>query len=311
MKMLILGAGATGGYFGGRLAEGGGDVTFLVRDARKAMLDRDGLRIESPFGDARLSVRAITAAALRPEFDLVLLTAKAYDLDEAIASIRPGVAPGGAVLPLLNGIAHIEKLTTVFGAHGVLGGTARIQATLTDEGVVKQFNDWNTIAFGELDGRMSERVQALAAAFGKAKGVTVKPVGDIKQQLWEKLVHLASAATLTTLMRANVGEIVRTPEGATIFGETLELMARIAAGNGHRPSESFMASFRAIFADAGSMYSTSMLRDLERGARVESDHIVGFMLGEARRLGLDDRTLRLAFTHLKAYEERRAAARLA
>lgn len=310
MKVLVLGAGATGGYFGGRLAEAGGDVTFLVRPARAEHLRASGLVLESPYGDARLAVRAVLVEAVRPEYDVVLLACKSYDLDTAIESIRPALRPGSAVLPVLNGIAHLARLEAAFGRSAVLGGTARIQATVTATGSIRQFNDWNTLTFGELDGTLSARVRDFAAAFAPAKGVTVKPVTDIAGQLWEKLVHLATAATLTTLMRANVGEIVRTPEGGALFQETLDTMARIATANGHPPSDAFLASYRRIFAERDSGYSTSMLRDIERGARIEGDHVVGFMLAEARRLQLDDRTLRLAHTALKAYEERRAASRL-
>jgi 2-dehydropantoate 2-reductase len=315
MKILVLGAGAIGGYFGGRLVQGGADVTFLVRARRREQLARDGLRIESPYyGDATLDVRAVAAGELEPRYDLVLFTAKAYDLDDAIATLRPAVAPGCAVLPLLNGIAHIDRLNAAFGREQVLGGAARIQVTLAPDGTIRQFNDWNTLTYGEQSdqraGGMSERVTAFTYALAHAPGVTAKPVADIMQQMWEKAVHLATAASLTCLMRANIGEIVRTPDGAALLAELLDTNAEIAARNGHRPSLEFSASYRRIFADPQSAYSTSMLRDIERGGPVEADHVVGFMLREAERHGVEAKLLRIAYTHLKAYEARRAAGRL-
>jgi len=310
MKILVLGAGATGGYFGGRLAEAGADVTFLVRGPRREQLGRDGLRIESPYGDLTLPVNSIEAKDLRPVHDVVLLTCKAYDLDEAIAAVGPGLAGSGCVLPVLNGLGHIARLQQALGDKRVLGGTARIQATLTPAGVVKQFNDWNTLTLGELDGRITPRVEELAALLAAARGVEAHAVADVMGKLWEKLVHLATAATMTALMRANVGEIVRTPAGGAMILRLLEAMAEIAARNGHPPSAAFMASYRQVFAQADSMYSTSLLRDIERGARTEGDPIVGFMLNEARRLGLDDTLLTIAHTHLMAYEQRRLADRL-
>jgi 2-dehydropantoate 2-reductase len=308
-KILVLGAGGIGGYFGGRLAESGADVTFLVREARRKALQASGLRIESPFGGASISVKTTTSSELQPVFDAVILTCKAYDLKDAIETIAPGVAPNGYVLPLLNGIAHIDILNSRFGKERVLGGSAKIQVTLTNEGIVRQFNDWCTITFGEQTNGMSDRVQTLAALFAAAKGVETLAVEDIMQRMWEKIVHLATAASMTCLMRANVGEIVRTPEGEHIFLEQLQISADIAAANGHRPSEAFMENYRNVFSQRDSLYATSMLRDIERRGRTEADHILGFMLSKAREAGLDHKTLLLAYTHVKAFEQRLAAGR--
>jgi 2-dehydropantoate 2-reductase len=309
MKILVLGAGAVGGYFGGRLSAHGADVTFLVREARRAQLERDGLRVESPFGNVTLPVRAILAADLEPQYDVVMLACKAYDLASAVESIGPGLAADGCVLPLLNGISHIQLLNDRFGPGRVLGGTAQIGVMLTNEGVVRHLNDWKTITFGEQDGTMSPRVQALAQAFPPAS-VEARAVDDVMQEMWEKLVHLSTAAALTCLMRASVGEIVRTPDGARLLRDTLDLLADVAARNGHRPSEAFMATFRQIFSDPQSGYTTSMLRDIEARRRIEADHIVGFVLARARAAGLDGQVLEIAYTHLKSYENRRAAGRL-
>jgi 2-dehydropantoate 2-reductase len=309
-RILVLGAGGIGGYFGGRLAETGADVTFLVREGRRKSLIEDGLRIESPFGNAALAVKTVTANDLEPVYDAVLLTCKAYDLDTAIDAIAPAVAPSGFVLPLLNGIAHMDPLNQRFTEGRVLGGTAKIQATLTPNGAIRQFNDWRTITFGEQSGAMTDRVELLAALFARAAGVEVLAVTDIRQRMWEKLVHLATAATVTCLMRANVGEIVRTPDGRDIILEQLRTSAAIAAANGHRPSDAFMQGWEQTFSQRDSTYSTSMLRDIERGGRTEVEHILGFMLQKAREADIACHTLLLAYTHIKAYEERRAAARL-
>ncbi|HUB45831.1 MAG TPA: ketopantoate reductase family protein [Acetobacteraceae bacterium] len=308
-RILVLGAGGIGGYFGGRLAESGADVTFLVRDARRKLLRERGLRIESPFGNAVLAVATTSTDDVKPVHDAVLLTCKAYDLDAAIASVAPALTSTGYVLPLLNGIAHIDVLNRHFGEGRVLGGTVKIQATITPDGAVKQFNDWRTITFGEQSGTMTQRVATLAALFERARGVEALAVTDIRQRMWEKLVHLSTAAAMTCLMRANVGEIVRTPEGRDIFIDQLRTSAAIAAANGHQPSEAFMQSWEQTFSQRDSCYSTSMLRDIERGGRTEVDHVIGFMLRSAREAGIPCDTLRLAFTHIKAFEQRRAAGR--
>lgn len=306
MRVLVLGAGALGGYFGGRLAEAGGDVTFLVRPGRAATLARDGLAIESPFGDARFPVKTLAADQLQPGWDVILLTCKAYDLADAIATIRPGVDARTAILPVLNGLSHIETLRRAFGAERVLGGLCKIQATLTTSGVVRQLNDWRWLTFGEMDGTMSPRVTALEAAFATARGMEAKAVPNIAQRLWEKLVHLGTSAIGTVLMRANVGEIVRGGGSAWLHG-ILARNAAIAAHHGHPMPEAFMAEYRALFSDAGSAYATSMLRDIEAGNRIEGEHILGFLSDAAERAGVETAIHAAAALHARAYEQRRLA----
>jgi len=309
-KILVLGAGGTGGYFGGRLAESGADVTFLVREGRRKMLSEQGLRIESPFGDAQIALKTVVAPEVAPVYDAVILTCKAYDLDAAIAAIAPAVAPTGYVLPFLNGIAHIDILNEKFGRHRVLGGTAKIQATITPNGAIRQFNEWRTLTFGEQSGEMLERVRTLAALSEAAKGMEVFAVTDIVQRMWEKLVHLSTAAAMTCLMRANVGEIVHTPYGRDLFLDQLRCGAAIAAANGHAPSAAFMKSWEETFSQQDSQYSTSMLRDIERGGQTEVEHILGFMLDRAVKAQITCNTLLFAYTNVKAFEQRRAAGRL-
>jgi 2-dehydropantoate 2-reductase len=309
MRMLVLGAGALGGYFGGRLAEAGGDVTFLVRPRRAAQLAQDGLVIESPFGDARLPVKTVTAEALEPGWDAILLTCKAYDLTDAMASIAPAMDARSVILPVLNGLSHVETLQARFGAERVLGGLCKIQATLTPAGVVKQLNDWRWLTFGEVAGGMSERVAALEAAFAPARGMEAKAVPNIGQRMWEKLVHLGTSAVGTVLMRANVGEIVR-GGGAAWLQEILTRNAAIAAHHGHPMPESFMAEYRALFSEPGSAYATSMLRDIEAGNRIEGEHILGFLAEAAARAGVETALHDAAALQARAYEQRRAVNRL-
>ena len=309
MKIMALGAGAVGGYFAGRLAESGADVSFLVREQRKRQLAERGLTIRSRFGDFSGPVNALTTDEVDAPVDVLILTCKAYDLASAIEAIRPAVGPRTAILPLLNGLAHIEVLNGAFGRERVLGGLAKIAVTLTPDGVIQHLNDWRFITFGEQGGGESARVMALKAAFDRTSVLaTASP--DVMQAMWEKMVHLATAAGMICLMRANVGEIVRSDGGAQLLRRFLEANAEIAAKAGHPPSEAFMAEYRSIFSDAGSGYTASMLRDLERRGPVEADHILGDMLARARAHGLDDTLHVIAYAHLKAYEQRRAAQRL-
>jgi 2-dehydropantoate 2-reductase len=309
MKIVSLGAGAVGGYFGGRLVEGGCDVTFLVRDGRKASLQKNGLQIESGFGNFSGPVRAATREEISAPADLVLLTCKAYDLPSAIEAIRPAVGPATMILPLLNGLAHIDELNRVFGAQRVLGGFAKIAVTMLPDGTIKHLNDWRFITFGEQNGAMSERLGAVKALFDRTS-VVAAAVPNIMAGMWEKLVHLATVAGATAVMRANIGEIARTAEGSALMIELLETNAAIAAGAGFPVSTGFLDEYRALLSDRKSMHTASLLRDIESKGPVEADHIIGFLLGKAREYGVDDRLLRIIYVNAKAYEQRRQAGRL-
>lgn len=310
MRVACLGAGGIGGYFGGRLAEANAaELTFIVRPRRKSQLDENGLRVESVHGDFSIRVDARLPEEVRGPADYVLLTCKAYDLESAIDAIRPAVGPQTAILPLLNGMSHMDRLNKIFGKERVLGGVAQIAATLLPDGVVKHLNDWHTITFGEQDGTMSARVTDFHAAFERSK-VKAFAVADITHKMWEKIVMLATLASMTTLMRANIGEIARTPDGTALALEMLERNAQIAAAEGYPMSQAYIDKVRKLFADPKAQLAASMLRDIEGKGPVESDHIVGFMLEKARQHGLDDTLHRISFTHLKAYEQRRAADRL-
>lgn len=306
MKFLILGAGAIGGYVGGRLTEAGRDVTFLVRDARRRQLERDGLRVESSYGDFAGPVKTIGRDELTPDYDLILLTCKAYDLDDAIDTIAPGIGPDTMVFPILNGLGHIRILNDRLGAAHVLAGTVKISVARMDDGSIKHMNDWRWLNFGEQGGGISDRVAVLRDALDGAIGLEPVALENAMQEMWEKMVHLATAAGMTSLMRANVGQIVRTPEGASLFRHFLETTAEVAKRAGYPPSDAFMENYRALFADPDSKYVTSMLRDIEAGNRSEGEHILGMLLETAREAGIDDPLLTTAYAGVKAYEARQA-----
>ena len=310
MKLLVLGAGGIGGYFGGRLAEAGADVTFLVRPTRREQIERDGLLIESPLGNARIAARTVVAGELKPGYDLVLFTCKAYDLDSAIEAIAPVMEARCAVLPMLNGLAHFDRLDARFGAQAVLGGTCQINVILRPDGSVLHTDTLNRLIFGERDRSKSARTKSLEAVLGKTT-IDWTHSEDIVQDLWEKIVFLSTLAATTCLFRANVGEIMATHDGRSIVERCLAANIEIAKREGHAPRAATLAWARDRLTDAKGKWSASMLRDLESGKDVEADHIVGFMLERARRHGIDDAVLAIAFAHLQAYEVRRAAGRLA
>ncbi|TMV70551.1 2-dehydropantoate 2-reductase, partial [Thioclava sp. BHET1] len=207
MRCLILGAGGVGGYFGGRLLEAGRDVTFLVRPARAERMARDGLRILSPNGDLHLPAPpTVTRETISAPYDLIILSCRAYDLDSALDAIAPAVGPETAILPLLNGMAHMQALTARFGPGAVLGGCCAVSTVLDAEGRIHQMGAFQSLNFGEMTGTLSPRAQAIGAVLDGC-GFAVKASPTIAQDMWEKWMFIASAAGMTCLMRAAIGDI--------------------------------------------------------------------------------------------------------
>ena len=306
LRFLVLGAGAVGGYFGGRLAEAKADVTFLVRRARAATLREHGLVIESPMGNLRLPVQIATAETLAGTFDTVLLTAKAYDLDQAIAAISPAVGPTTAILPVLNGLGHLDRLDAAFGPERVLGGVAYIGATLTADGIIRHLNRIHGITFGERSGGVGDRVRRIAQAFAATR-VNAPASDNILLDMWEKFVMITALAGMNCLMRGSVGEIMGTEDGESLMLELLAECQAVATASGYAPRRQHRDQCRAMLTERGSDNSASMRRDLEAGQRTEGEAVLGDMLRRARALGIPAPVLRIAVCHVQTHENRRAA----
>jgi 2-dehydropantoate 2-reductase len=305
MRYLVVGAGALGGYFGGRLLAAGCDVTFLLRPRRAEALARTGLIVKSRFGDLALAAPPhVLAGGIDSAFDVVIVACKAYDLAETMASFAPAVGPGTAILPLLNGMRHLDDLRERFGPQRVLGGLCVISATLDAEGAVHHLNDIHVLAFGELDGTPTARIEAIQRDFSKAN-FDARSTPQILQEMWEKWVFIGSVAGITCLLRASIGDIVATGAGDLSLA-LLEECREIAAANGFAPRAPSIERARSTVTASGSPITASMLKDIERGAPVEADHVVGDLLRRARNASPAPSLLRVAYAHLKAYEARRA-----
>ncbi|MCD0505520.1 2-dehydropantoate 2-reductase [Bordetella petrii] len=305
MRLLFLGAGGTGGYFGGRAAQAGADVTFLVREARAQALGTQGLRIESPRGDAVVMPQLVTDSQVEHPYDVVVLSCKAYDLPSAIEAIRPAVGPDTAILPIMNGVLQYDILDAEFGAARVLGGLCQINATLGPQGQVRHLGQHAVFVFGERAGEpRSERCVALEAALADAAfDSRLSPA--IQQDVWEKYVFLTTLASATCLMRGTVGQIVSADEGEGLVRDLLRECQQVAAASGHTVRAQADAAALKVLTDRESGMTASMFRDLSQGGRVEAEHIVGDMLHRARTLGLDVPMLRVAWTHLQVYQAQR------
>lgn len=312
MRILILGAGGTGGYFGGRLAQAGVDVTFLVRPARAAQLDRDGLVIRSPIGDARFPVQHVTADALptlaaQKPFDLVILSCKAYDLDSSIDAIAPAVGANTTVLPILNGLHHYNALDLRFDREAVLGGLCFISATKAPDGAVLHLGKPAKLTFGERDGgAASARVRAFAAACAQAN-LDHLASEHIGQEQWIKYTFLTALAAATCLLRADIGTIVATDDGEAIVRGLYDECLAVAEAAGEPIPDAAQDTARGTLTQAGSALKASMLRDLEAGQQVEAEQIVGDMLARARKADQEALLLQVAYSSLQAYQALRGA----
>lgn len=309
MKILVLGAGAVGGYFGGRMAEAGADVTFLVRPARAELLAESGLRIKSRAGDLKLAAKCIVESQVKPDYDVVMFTAKAYDLPSAIDAIAPAMGQGAAmgrafVLPLLNGMSHLDALDARFGRARVLGGVAYIASTLAPDGEIQHLNDFQRIVFGPRDAGQKPVCDALSAALKDVK-FDWRQLDNVEQAMWDKWVLLATLAGMTCLMRAAVGDIVATGAGEKLILALLAENASVARAEGFATPEAVMANYRGMLTQKGSAFTASMLRDVETGGQSEGEHILGALLARARKHGISAPVLEVATTHLEAYAARR------
>jgi 2-dehydropantoate 2-reductase len=304
MRILIVGAGAVGGYFGGRLAQAGRDVTFLVRPARAKQLRQNGLRIISPHGDAVLTPKLVaTAEEIDTPYDLVFLSVKAYALEAAMNDFAAAVGPETIIFPVLNGMHHIDLLTNRFGEHAVIGGVCLVAAEIDDAGRIVQLADFQQLVYGERNGETTPRLQILDATLPCA-GFDARLSTDIMQEMWEKWVQLASLGAITCLMRGTIGEIVAVPGGADLSLKVLDESAAVATACGHKPLETVLSRHAAAMTAPGSSLTSSMYRDLRKGAPVEADHILGDFIERGGAHGVATPLLKAAFVNLRVYQDR-------
>jgi len=303
MRTLILGAGALGGYFGARLLAAGRDVTFLVRPGTAKQLAENGLQLFSPHGDAYIDrPPTIQAPDIRQPFDLILLSCKSYDLDNAIASIAPAVGRETAILPMLNGMAHMGVLEQRFGYERVLGGTCFISAVREADGTIRHLNERDGLYFGDRFAASTPRLESIAQTLtGAGFNGQLRPV--ILQDMWEKWSFIATLAGITCLMRAMIGDVVAADP--TLALRMYAECVSIAAAEGYPPSQTFIDIQNGLISKPGSSFHASMLRDIEAGAPIEAHQIVGDLLDRGRSHNLDLPLLEIAYAHLRCYEERR------
>jgi 2-dehydropantoate 2-reductase len=309
MRFLVVGAGALGGYYGGMLLRGGGDVTFLVRPHRVAPLSAHGLTIELTEGVFKTPVKTVVAGAVGGPYDVVLLTCKAYDLEIAIDDFAPALSAGGVVLPVLNGINHIAVLSDRLGTKRVLGGTTQFLVMQTAEGnIVPTIHGRGQTTFGELTGGGSARCEEILAIL-RAGGVPCSISEDIVAEMWTKLCAAAASFTIAALIRARAHEVVSAPAGAGFVADAFDECARIATAEGHPPPTWLREIVLQIWTQPGSNYGPSLLADIENGRATEGEHVIGDLARRADRHGVAAPIVHAALCSVQIYEARRRAAR--
>jgi 2-dehydropantoate 2-reductase len=307
MRILVVGAGAVSGYFGGRLAQAGRDVTFLVRPRRAEQIRKDALRIVSPYGDAVVHPVLVMAAEIAAPYDLILLGVKAYSLEGAMNDIAPGVGPDTMILPLLNGMNHLERLSVRFGERAVLGGVCMVSTDLTQDGTIVQLLRIHSIYYGERAGGISQRMRSVERAFAGA-GFDSRASDTIVQDMWEKWIQLASLGALTCLMRGNIGEIASTLDGSNLALQIIDECNAIARASGYPARDDILARVRENLTARDSKLTSSMFRDLSRGGVTEADQILGNLLERGRAAVVPAPLVEAAFTSLTIYHARLQAA---
>jgi len=301
MRILVVGAGGVGGYFGGRLAQAGRDVTFLVRERRAEEMKAHGLQIVSPYGDATLHPKIATAAQIAAPYDVILLSVKSYSLAGAMNDFAAAVGPDTMIYPVLNGMRHMDLLAERFGKQSVLGGVCMVAAEVDRDGRIRQLTNFQRLIYGEVDGRVTLRLQKLDETLRDA-GFDAAISTDILRDMWQKWVMLATLGALTCLLRGNIGQIASAPGGAELSRKALAECAAVAAANGYPQSSAFLDDQTAKLTSKESALTSSMYRDLTKGAPVEADTILGDLLERGRKHGVATPLLAAAYVNLSIYQ---------
>lgn len=298
MRILIIGAGATGGAFGTRLIEAGRDVTFLVRPRRAEALDRDGLTFRAPDGQRTHRVRALTQIEPGDHYDLVIVAVKAPAVPSVLTAAAPAIGPDTLVLPLLNGMDHLDALERAYPGR-VLGGLVKIVATVDEAGAAVQMTPLSTMTIGPFHGAQvpDEVREAL-----DVPGIRLSVDEDVETRLWEKWAFIASAGVITCLFRGTIGDILAAGGEEHILRAIAET-EDVARAAGHPVSEKSHGQNVDMLTEPGSSFTSSLYRDLQHGDPAEAEHIIGGMAARARALGVATPLLDAALLQLRTHRE--------
>ncbi|WP_369789416.1 ketopantoate reductase family protein [Rouxiella sp. WC2420] len=302
MRILVVGAGATGGYFGARLVQAGKDVTFLVREKRAEALKKSGLRVEAKNESFTIQPKLVLASELNQTYDVIILTVKGFSLEAVLEEFAPAVGAQTLIIPVLNGMRHLEIIQQRFGKERALGGLCRINATLDEQGQVHQMTALNELIYGEVNGERSERATKLDAELQVA-GISARLSDDIISEMWEKWLFLASVGGIACLMRGNIGQVARAEGGVEFIEAFVHEMVSIVVAGGYQERASITANIIKELSQKDSIQTTSMYRDMIKGLPVEADQILGDLVAIAKKAGLTTPLVNAAYSHMSVYQE--------
>jgi 2-dehydropantoate 2-reductase len=300
MRILITGAGATGGYFGARLAQAGRDVTFLVRPQRAEQL-RGGLRVIGSGREETVPVRTVTAEELTAPFDLVIIAVKAGALPAVNDHISPAVGPDTMILPFLNGMAHLQALNDRFGVHRVLGGIVRVVATVSPDGAVHQMHPMATMIFGPQAGPVTDQLDRIHDELS-VPGVEASVAEDVVAAMWHKWAFITAAGTITCLMRGPIGDIVAVPGGEQFIHAVIAETEQVAAAASYPLPEAERKAMVELLTAPGSGFTSSLYRDVTAGFPHEGEHLLGAFVTAATELNVDTPLTDLALLQLRTHD---------
>lgn len=307
MRVLIVGAGGVGAYFGARLALDGNDVMFVARGAHREAMERDGLKVYSPLGDMHLPAPQLYESAEQAGlFDVILVCTKLWDSEPVADLIRPLLAHDTAVISVQNGIEAEPLFARLLGAEHVMGGIAQISAHIEAPGVVRHHSETARFLFGEMDGSKSWRQETLQAACSSA-GLDAIVRDDIEVALWEKFVALAPSAGACAYYRATIGEVHGDPEKSATLKTLIREALVVARAKGIPFEEGMEESFFKRIGTLPGTIKPSMLVDLERGNRLELDWLLGAVVRLGEELGVDTPLSQEVYTALQPHALGRAA----
>jgi 2-dehydropantoate 2-reductase len=284
VKVLFVGAGAVGGYFGGRLAQAGSDITFLVR------------------GEVtRIPVTTVTAGRLHEAYDVAVIAVKAFALDPALDDLGAAVGPDTVLVPFLNGVRHVDVLRARFGDQRTFGGVCYVATELKSDGTVVQLNGVQSLSYGPVSGHIDDRARAVREALSGG-GFPSELSATVMHDMWEKWIFLAGIGAATTLMRADLGQVNRACGGPRFTAGLVEELVAVATASGFPPREQALGRVRATMSDDRAPTTSSMYRDLVAGHRIEADQIIGDLVRRAELLDVEVPLLQLVRTSLAIYD---------
>ena len=300
MKILVMGAGGVGGYFGARLQQAGHEVTFIARGRHLQALLGDGLTVKSALGDARLKVRAMQDPAAAGAVDVILFCVKLWDTEGAAGQIRPAVGPDTVVIPLQNGVESIERLKQVLPERAIMGGSAYIGTRISAPGVIEHTGTMARMRFGVLAPSQRAMAERFLAACREA-GIAGELAEDIVSVNWEKFVFLVALSSATAVARAPLGAVRDDPDLRWLFEQAMRETYRLARARGAKLAEDFVDRQLAFAQTLPAEMRASLLHDLEAGGRLEAPWLCGAVARMSRESGLDAPVNHAVYAALKPY----------